>query len=697
MRAINKLTIKDSNYSDYIQTNGTSVISIIATREATETFEQVSVPSKRLNISYNSSVYQENSANGSYLETITLSTLPGGYSNFNEFKNEINGILNSTHLNHLTNMLLPQRTETNNNAEFIYSSKSSYNYYSKGYENQTQSITEKEIPNFYIETGDNNSSLKVFSVDNFNKDFFKSIGTKVQLNTPPSARTKERNIIFDGISTISSVVDQFPFYNRLGMDSYSLGDITKFINNAGLFLDLIDFYISGDPSSTANFDILSSTNTTQINREVETQVFSFATWLTDQDYSLQNDSSSTIISENPVPSINNMFGNFSKVLLNGIFRNAVKSNLRTIQEVLENRSCYNEVLFYRVDKYVGSFIGQPVQTFWFSNKGEALQYYDTQIKYGTIYAYDISAYTLVMGNSYSYTNPTFRDSDGQYYVDLTVNNNCSAQLVRIPVTQFSSAAIDNPPLRPQVYFSTKMNSDNNIKITLSHNLGEELADFIAISDLDTQQERLMGLVQYNYNGGDNLKYFKSSEDAQYFEVYRSPVPPQKPQDFVGMKIADAKQFFSDTRRSSSHVSINDYISPNTKYYYIFRAVNIHNHVSNPTIVYEVLLTQDADDSKISVVEYKYPKSIKFNNSKTFNSLLQVQPSLDQVTFNNNQPSIINAVSARTELNNITLGDAEEQIWGKVFKIRCRSTTTGRKIDFNVRFNLKKVNSADNLE
>ena len=89
MRAINKLTIKDSNYSDYIQTNGTSVISIVATREAAETFEQVSVPNKRLNISYNSSVYQENSANGSYLETITLSTLPGGYSNFNEFKNEI--------------------------------------------------------------------------------------------------------------------------------------------------------------------------------------------------------------------------------------------------------------------------------------------------------------------------------------------------------------------------------------------------------------------------------------------------------------------------------------------------------------------------------------------------------------------------------------------------------------------------------
>tara|TARA_A100001515_G_scaffold123058_4_gene106756 strand:- start:3237 stop:5330 length:2094 start_codon:yes stop_codon:yes gene_type:complete len=697
MRAINKLAIKDSNYSDYVQNNATSVVAVVNTRQENDTFEEINVVDKKLNITYNSTEFQENQTNGGYLETITLTSLPGGYNNFNEFKTEIDEILDTTHLNHLTSLLVPQRTQLNNNAEFVYSAQSTYNYYAKGYEEQTTAVTEKEIPNYYIESGDANSDLKVFNVSNFNEELFKSVGVDRSLTVPATARVRESNIIFDGVNTILSKVEGFPFFNTIEMSTYAAGDITNFINDSGLFVELTDFYISGNPATTTDFDLLDSKNAVQVQRQVTTEIFSFNDFITDKDYTLGNQEISTVISDTPVPDINDMFGNFSKVLLNGIFRNSVRNNLRTIQEVLENRVCYNEVLFYRVDKYVGSFLGQPVQTFWFANKNEALQYCDTQVKYGTVYAYDVSAYSLVLGNSYSYSDPTYAERDGQFYADLTVNNFCSAQLVRIPLLQFSIASIQNPPLRPHVDFSTKMNAENNIKITLGHNLGEELAAFIPITSQDSQQEALMTLVQYNYSGGENLKYFKSDGTAQYFEVFRTTDPPQQPESFVGNKIADAKQFFSNSRESSSHISINDFVLPNVKYYYMFRAVNVHNHVSNPTTVYELVLTQDADDSKVTVVEYEYPKQIKFNNSKSFNSLLQVQPTLDQTIFMNNQPAIVNADSAKTELNNITLGDAQEQIWGRVFKIRCRSTTTGRKIDFNVRFNLKKVNSQDNFE
>jgi hypothetical protein len=175
------------------------------------------------------------------------------------------------------------------------------------------------------------------------------------------------------------------------------------------------------------------------------------------------------------------------------------------------------------------------------------------------------------------------------------------------------------------------------------------------------------------------------------------MPPKSYQDFVGFKIADAKQFFSDSKKTSSDVSINDYILSNTDYYYMIRSANIHGHVGNPSKVYKVSLVQDADDSKINVEIYDFPKPKLFDNNKKFNSLLQVRPALGQVVFDNNQPALFNETSAKNKLNNIRLGDLPEQIWGNTFKIRCTSSTTGKKIDFNVTFNIKTINSEENFD
>jgi hypothetical protein len=259
------------------------------------------------------------------------------------------------------------------------------------------------------------------------------------------------------------------------------------------------------------------------------------------------------------------------------------------------------------------------------------------------------------------------------------------------------ASIQNPPLKPQISFSTKMSSDNNIKITLGDNIGDILDDFIVISESDRAQERLMGLVANNYNGNNDKRYFNSDGNPVYYEVYRLNMPPKNYEDFVGFKIADAKQFFSNSKKTSSDVSINDYILSNTDYYYMIRSANVHGHVSNPSKVYKVSLIQDADDSKINVELYDFPKPKLFQNNKKFNSLLQVRPALGQVVFNNNQPALYNETSAKNKLNNIRLGDLPEQIWGNTFKIRCTSSTTGKKIDFNVTFNIKTINSEENFD
>jgi hypothetical protein len=130
---------------------------------------------------------------------------------------------------------------------------------------------------------------------------------------------------------------------------------------------------------------------------------------------------------------------------------------------------------------------------------------------------------------------------------------------------------------------------------------------------------------------------------------------------------------------------------------MFRSVNIHNDKSNPTIVYEVELIQDADDSKIVVSQFQFETPPTFDNAKKFNSLFQIEPALQQRLLDNDQPSLYNKPSAKGTLDQIKLGNVEDSIWGRTFKIRITSTTTGKKIDFNVNFNIITSKTEEDFE
>ena len=65
----------------------------------------------------------------------------------------------------------------------------------------------------------------------------------------------------------------------------------------------------------------------------------------------------------------------------------------------------HEVLAYRVQKIGGPPTGDSrtentLQNFWFFNKGSAIKYVDTQVKYGTDYTYKIFSYVAVQGYKY---------------------------------------------------------------------------------------------------------------------------------------------------------------------------------------------------------------------------------------------------------------------------------------------------------
>ena len=124
----------------------------------------------------------------------------------------------------------------------------------------------------------------------------------------------------------------------------------------------------------------------------------------------------------------------------------------------------------------------------------------------------------------------------------------------------------------------------------------------------------------------------------------------------------------------------DKVRPFKKYYYVFRNVNHYGHFSNPSPIWEVELTQDANETFLNskVVGFANPNSAL----TTDDNISSLQP------YDSSNPLP-------------TLGIVPEKIWttidssgtttdeGKRFKIRMVSKDTGRKIDFNLRFVLNK--------
>jgi hypothetical protein len=77
--------------------------------------------------------------------------------------------------------------------------------------------------------------------------------------------------------------------------------------------------------------------------------------------------------------------------------------------VLQNKLAANETLLYKIDKRVITSDGiasEPVQTFYIGRSfdGRAINYIDSQVKYGVRYRYDISEIKIVFGSKYSYAN-----------------------------------------------------------------------------------------------------------------------------------------------------------------------------------------------------------------------------------------------------------------------------------------------------
>ena len=184
----------------------------------------------------------------------------------------------------------------------------------------------------------------------------------------------------------------------------------------------------------------------------------------------------------------------------------------------------------------------------------------------------------------------------------------------------------------------------------------------------------------------------SKSYQRYLEVFRTDTPPQTYLDFEGKLIQKTDLQIEDSDFSLEDVIFSDKIKENKKYYYLIRFKNDLGVPGWPSPIMEVQLINDGGYNYAVFNEYELNEQEDKNTqlSKGFKKLFQVQPNLSHLTMDTE--NIDFSRTAGSQLEALDVGVAKDgAIWGKKFKIRLISKKTGKKIDLNIKFNLKEEN------
>ena len=384
-----------------------------------------------------------------------------------------------------------------------------------------------------------------------------------------------------------------------------------------------------------------------------------------------------------------LFRSLMSVVFTSKVRDLVRLRTRTYKEVMGGKPAHTETVLYRIEKRAGAQDGTVLQNFWLpnSNEIEVHKFIDTQVKYGRNYTYTIYAYELVFGSKYKYQD--YWTSDGAS--GFIVRTEPSLRVVEVPYYSYTNRLLDSPPVMPDVEIIPYRGIADRIKINFSGNVGRyDLMPEV----IERGEERVHNIIRRAQDrlSSEPIRY-ESDDHAMEFQVFRTTTHPNGYSDFHGKMVKSVlTDIDPDTMSKATSASHMDDIEPNKKYWYTFRSVDNHGHVSYPSHVYQVEMIDDHGTIYpiIKAVDFA-PRTPKIS-SKQMKRIMQIVPTFAQGILNEEKSGLSEAstVSDRWDRDTLFLGVEDESLWGKKFKIRLTSNQTGRKIDINVVFDHKHL-------
>ena len=525
---------------------------------------------------------------------------------------------------------------------------------------------------------------------------------------------KQRNIFDLSLSTYNIRPSMFPFYYSKVLPSLVSNNVPDQFNQIlsdykkrknifqsikqNLSFSNRNFNIGGNQISAKIYNFIMMMTTTRIVSLAEQTDELFLVPETETDY---NDVTSRFSDQvNSVRFLSEM-------------RGFVGSQSRSVEEVMTAQPSQTFFLGYKIEKYLDNDAGQPIQTYYTNDRN----FYDTQMKYGRKYIYKTKVLIGILGSSYTYSSlfvsqnetqmmaedgsiserspagfPDISNEKYRAYVDVELIP--SFQVLEYQVDEDEVAFVDTPTLPPQVEFSNNSKkasidfffSPLQVRVESTSGTGEELMR--SLVPLTEEDQRISTLVALSKDEGATLDYFTG-----IYEVYRMSSPPQEEQDFanhfLGSVDDQAGLTFPERMGLRTEVLDNmnghfeDFMIPNRKYYYAFRALTYHGTPSNLTLPLEVELLRDSDEYKVNVSQYKYPNEKNYMYQKTAKRIIKVVPNIERLLFSEEERTAAGVSYKLDDGNMLTKGQTTK------FKIRVTSKHTGKKIDINLNLKLEE--------
>jgi len=392
----------------------------------------------------------------------------------------------------------------------------------------------------------------------------------------------------------------------------------------------------------------------------------------------------------------NLFKSVMLMIFGTRFQQLLDNYSLNIQNILEGKPAYSETVAYCVAKRNKGTHMDPIQkTFFFNaDKMEVFKFVDTQVKYEKDYIYDVYAYQFVLGSKYSFIEMVPLENGEKR---VRVHLKPALNIFEFRICSEDVKVYDYPPVRPDVRAIVYRGVNNKIMFQINGGVGRNVevpVIFNTFDERDKKQALNEYLVQKIQKGGENGYFpkmiFEADDFPVAFEIYRiEDEPPKKIEDFETNHLTT---MFLEKVTSGGYL---DNIKPNTKYYYIFRSLDIHGHVSNPTIPFEIELIDDDGAVYPIIRPYYFKIEPPYQVAKDFKSIIQIVPNLSQLIVKD-VPTGVNQAKV------LPGGNGQDGVWSNAtnslggatqrkYKLRITSKQTGKKIDVNFEFRVAPVN------
>jgi len=256
-------------------------------------------------------------------------------------------------------------------------------------------------------------------------------------------------------------------------------------------------------------------------------------------------------------------------------------------------------------------------------------------------------------------------------------------LMEVPLFSIEGRVLENPPIYPEVHFSGVKGKNNQIFISLKTQTTRMHEKPIPFNDIE--EDYFNNLIKSKGTDRNGRLLFKTDDENRKFQIFRLEEKPKSYKDFdqkIRREINLQGKYAGATYR--------DRLLPNKKYYYTFRSMDVHDNLSNPSPVYEVVVNDQAGfifpEFKVIQLEDKD----YYQYTQSFRKYLEIKPSFENTIIDTEITDNFKSAYGLGLRRIAPLGSGVDSAWGKKFKVRITSKSSGKKIDVNFDFTKKYV-------